>query len=276
MEATNNNAENGELFKFFKEKSNGVGYDFEGLWQECKGYADRFELSRELNRLAKLRLIEKRGKHYFYLDVDAEIKKILGVVEEKPVEPEPKPAPRVRTVAPKVKPTKPEVPKPEIAPMGKLRRGAAVTPIALAFYYNQSVEMTTGDLHARTGVSKQVASQTVRRLVDEGYIEPTKPTGGGARFARYRWTNKFRYPFPESTPEDWNWKSTRVEKALPPSEPVADPETSKEQPSLATVVSMGKDQHLQALDDLISRHERELEALRLARNLYVCGTQVAT
>ena len=77
----NNNVEQGELFKFFKEKSEGVGFTFDQLYEKCTSYVDHFEFSRELNRLVKLKLIQKREKFYFYVDPTAEIKRLL---EERP------------------------------------------------------------------------------------------------------------------------------------------------------------------------------------------------
>ena len=56
----NNNVEQGELFKFFKEKSEGVGFTFDQLYEKCTSYVDHFEFSRELNRLVKLKLIQKQ------------------------------------------------------------------------------------------------------------------------------------------------------------------------------------------------------------------------
>ena len=50
----NNNVEQGELFKFFKEKSERVGFTFDQLYEKCTSYVDHFEFSRELNRLVKL------------------------------------------------------------------------------------------------------------------------------------------------------------------------------------------------------------------------------
>ena len=117
----NNNVEQGELFKFFKEKSGGIGFTFDQLYEKCTSYVDHFEFSRELNRLVKLKLIQKREKFYFYVDPTAEIKRLL---EERPelkaemgvqeTPPEPKPEPRVHLVERK----KPE-PEPVI---GSLRR----------------------------------------------------------------------------------------------------------------------------------------------------------
>ena len=51
----NNNVEDGELFKFFREKSDGVGYTFNQLYKVCTGYTDTFALSREVSALVRLR-----------------------------------------------------------------------------------------------------------------------------------------------------------------------------------------------------------------------------
>ena len=139
----NNNVEDGELFKFFREKSDGVGYTFNQLYKVCTGYTDTFALSREVSALVRLKLIEKREKHYFYVDPTAEIKKFLtehpdAIPDSKLAEeviPAPKPEPRVIRAAPKTPAPKEEVaPAPLVetmSPWGDLIRGSAVTPIAL-------------------------------------------------------------------------------------------------------------------------------------------------
>ena len=280
----NNNVEDGELFKFFREKSDGVGYTFDQLYKVCTGYTDTFALSREVSALVRLKLIEKREKHYFYVDPTAEIKKFLtehpdAIPDSKLAEeviPAPKPEPRVIRAAPKTPAPKEEVaPAPLVetmSPWGDLIRGSAVTPIALTFYFNQKDAFTTNDLHGRTGVNKQVASQVVRRMLDGGYIEHA---GGGPRSSSYRWTGRFRYPFPESRQEDISWRSTRIEK-MPPAaavEPAAPQLVKVGGPT--TVVSIGQDHHLQALDAVIQRYEHELDALRAARSAYITKTQAA-
>ena len=63
----NNNVEQGELFKFFKEKSEGVGFTFDQLYEKCTSYVDHFEFSRELNR----------NRHFFELTLST-----LGDVHE--------------------------------------------------------------------------------------------------------------------------------------------------------------------------------------------------
>lgn len=262
MDSAADNIENGELFRFFKEKSNGVGHDFASLWKVCTGYVDNFELSRDLSKLVKLKLVDKREKHYFYSDPTVEIKRLLNVPADPP--PPPPPPPVVRRVerkAAEVPPPVAEKPaEPKIAPMGDLRRGVAVTPIALAFYYNPQTEMNTAELHKRTGINKQVASQTVRRLAEGGYIEAT----GTGRGPSYRWTGSFRYPFPETKPEDWSWKNSKIEKALPAPEP-----QEKHEVASIRVASFGQDPQLRALDAVIERYQNELNALRAAREAYV-------
>ena len=219
----NNNVEDGELFRFFREKSKGVGYTFDQLYRECTGYPDTFAFSREISKLSKLKLIEKRNRHYFYVDPTQEIKRLLqespeireqlGVEEALAPEAatEPSPAPRVHLVERKEPPKQPE-PEPKLEapkplPFGRLRRGSAATPIALTFYYNQQDEFCTADLTRRTGVNQQVASQTVRRMVDEKIITQTRQEG---RSPYYKWAGAVRYPFPEVQPEDRNWKNVRV------------------------------------------------------------------
>jgi DNA-binding transcriptional ArsR family regulator len=300
--AKHDEIEQGELFRFFKERSDGVGHTFEQLYRICTGYADTFALSREVNRLVKLKLITKRDKHYFYVDPTKEIKKLisqtpalreeLGVVE--PPKPEPKPAPRIHLVERKEppKPAEPE-PKPEppkMIPFGRMRRGSAATPIALTFYYNQQEEFCTADLTRRTGVNQQVASQTVRRLVEEGIVVQTRQEG---RSPFYKWAGKVRYPFPEVHPEDRNWKNVRVEQIPPaPNEPgevmVAQRSAKVDGvevvagdrvavPPVASgnlvVLTKAKDAALVALDAVIERYEMELAALRASREAYVQSKQ---
>lgn len=280
----NNNVENGELFKFFREKSGGVGYTFDQLYRECTGYADTFAFSREISRLTKLKLIEKRNRHYYYVDPTQEIKKLLQehpeiMPESKLVEeaapaaqtaPETKPAPRVHLVERKepskpVEPeTKPEQTKP--LPFGKLRRGSAVIPIALTFYYHQQDEFCTAELTRRTGVNQQVASQTVRRMVDDGIIVQTRQDG---RSPYYKWAAAVRYPFPEVQPEDRNWKNVRVEQIPPaPNEPgkTAEPAIT----GLLTAVR-NDDPYLTTLEEMIRRYEAELVVLRISREAYLAS-----
>ena len=280
----NNNVEQGELFKFFKEKSEGVGFTFDQLYEKCTSYVDHFEFSRELNRLVKLKLIQKREKFYFYVDPTAEIKRLL---EERPelkaemgvqeTPPEPKPEPRVHLVERKKPEPEPVPEKPKAAPLpaGALRRGTAVTPIALVFYYNQETVFSTRDLYERTGVNMQVASQTVRRLAEDGYVTQI---GTGHRSSTYRWSKKFRYPFPETKPEDWAWKSSRIEKMPPPPNDAGQAAVVNfgERPFAHTPPEgfkplSGTDAHLRALDAVIERYELELAALRASREAYVAS-----
>lgn len=281
----NNNVEQGELFKFFKEKSGGIGFTFDQLYEKCTSYVDHFEFSRELNRLVKLKLIQKREKFYFYVDPTAEIKRLLEerpeikaelVVQETP--PEPKPEPRVHLVERKKSEPEPvpEKPRDVPLPMGALRRGTAITPIALVFYYNQETVFSTRTLYERTGVNMQVASQTVRRLAEDGYIEQV---GTGRRSSTYKWSKKFRYPFPDTKPEDWAWKSSKVEKLPPPPNSGAEPsvvvnfgERPFSQPVPEGYVPLAaRDPHLQALDAVIERYEMELAALKASREAYVAS-----
>ena len=69
-----------------------------------------------------------------------------------------------------------------------------------------------------------------------------------------------------------------LSKSLFTPAPAAEPEDSKvvgitKVSGPTTVVSMGADDHLQALDELITRHERELAALRIAREAYISNKQ---
>lgn len=307
MDAAKNDIEQGELFRFMKEKSNGVGYTFEQLYKECTSYADTFAFSREISRLTKLKLIEKRNRHYFYVDLTQEIKRLLhanpeirqelGVEEEpvsapEPVVAEPKPAPRVHLVERKEppKPVEPE-PKPESPksiPFGRMRRGSAATPIALTFYYNQQEEFCTADLTRRTGVNQQVASQTVRRLAEEGIVAQTRQEG---RSPFYKWAGKVRYPFPDVHPEDKNWKNVRIEQIPPaPNEPgevmvaqqsakidgvqvEAGDRVSVPFVPTGTLVAYVPDPTLVALDAVIQRYEMELNALRASREAYIKSKQ---
>jgi DNA-binding transcriptional ArsR family regulator len=282
----NNNVEDGELFKFFREKSQGVGYTFEQLYRECTGYADTFAFSREISRLTKLKLIEKRNRHYYYVDPTQEIKRLLQEspeireqlgVEESPAV-EPKPAPRVHLVERKEPPkpaepeTKPELTKP--LPFGKLRRGSAATPIALTFCYNQHDEFCTAELTRRTGVNQQVASQTVRRMVDDGIIVQTRQEG---RSPYYKWAAAVRYPFPEVQPEDRNWKHVRVEQIPPaPNEPgkTAEPAAAEAaEPAITGLLTAVRndDPYLTTLEEMIRRHEAELVVLRISREAYLAS-----
>ncbi len=267
--------EQGELFRFMKEKSNGVGYTFDQLYKMCTGYCDTFAFSREISKLTKLKLIEKRNRHYFYVDPTQEIKRLLHaspeIRQELEVE-EPKPAP------------------PKSIPFGRMRRGSAATPIALTFYYNQQEEFCTADLTRRTGVNQQVASQTVRRLVEEGIVAQTRQEG---RSPFYKWAGKVRYPFPEVHPEDRNWKNVRVEQIPPapnePGEVMVAQQSAKVDgvevvagdrvavPPVASgnlvVLAKAKDAALVALDAVIERYEMELAALRASREAYVQSKQ---
>jgi DNA-binding Lrp family transcriptional regulator len=291
--ATDDEIRNSELGKIFEAAGN-TGYSFEELWKKTN-YVERADLSRDISRLLKLRIVVKRADAKYYREdaVAAEIKQILNV----PVDPvETPPEPRVFTrkletkPEPKAEPAASEE-QPKALPYGTLRRGAAVTPIALTFYFNQQTDFASKDLVRRTGVGPQVVSQTLRRLSDEGYIYQS---GGGSRSATFRWKGAFRYPFPESRPEDiiWYpflesrpediaWRVAKIEKAVPqPNQATAVTEpleiVGNVQVLGPTVVQgFGQDKHLQALDELIERHERELQALRIARNFYVSGTQAA-
>lgn len=276
--ATDDEIRNSELGKIFEAAGN-TGYSFEELWKKTN-YVERAELSRDISRLLKLRIVVKHAVAKYYREdaVAAEIKQILNV----PVDPvETPPEPRVFTrkletkPEPKAEPAASEE-QPKALPYGTLRRGAAVTPIALTFYFNQQTDFASKDLVRRTGVGPQVVSQTLRRLSDEGYIYQS---GGGSRSATFRWKRSFRYPFPDFRPEDVAWRSAKIEKAVPtPNAPAAEPEDSKvvgitKVSGPTTVVSMGADDHLQALDELITRHERELAALRIAREAYISNKQ---
>lgn len=279
--ATDDEIRNSELGKIFEAAGN-TGYSFEELWKKTN-YVERAELSRDISRLLKLRIVVKRADAKYYREdaVAAEIKQILNV----PVDPvETPPEPRVFTrkleevkPEPKAEPAASEE-QPKALPYGTLRRGAAVTPIALTFYFNQQTDFASKDLVRRTGVGPQVVSQTLRRLSDEGYIYQS---GGGSRSATFRWKGAFRYPFPESRPEDIAWRVAKIEKAAPqPNQAAVTAEpleiVGNVQVLGPTVVQgFGQDKHLQALDELIERHERELQALRIARNFYVSGTQAA-
>ena len=275
---TDDEIRNSELGKLFSTAGN-TGYSFEELWKKTN-YVERADLSRDISRLLKLRIVVKRADAKYYREdaVAAEIKQILNV----PVDPvETPPEPRVFTR--KLEEVKPEPkvekkPAPEVLPYGALRRGTAITPIALTFYFNQQMDFVSKDLVRRTGVGPQVVSQTLRRLADEGYIYQS---GGGSRSATFRWKGAFRYPFPESRPEDIAWRAAKIKKAVPqPNQATAATEpleiVGNVQVLGPTVVQgFGQDKHLQALDELIERHERELQALRIARNFYVSGTQAA-
>ena len=276
--ATDDEIRNSELGKIFEAAGN-TGYSFEELWKKTN-YVERAELSRDISRLLKLRIVVKRADAKYYREdaVAAEIKQILNV----PVDPvETPPEPRVFTRKPEEVKPEPKVekkPAPEVLPYGALRRGTAVTPIALTFYFNQQMDFASKDIVRRTGVGPQVVSQTLRRLVDEGYIYQS---GGGTRSATFRWKGAFRYPFPESRPEDITWRAVKIEKAVPqPNQATAVTEPLEIVGNVqvlgpAVVQGFGQDKHLQALDELIERHERELQALRIARNFYVSGTQAA-
>jgi hypothetical protein len=291
----NNNAEESELFKFFRDKSEGVGYTFDQLYKVCTTYADNFELSRDLSRLVKLKLIEKREKHYFYVDPTEEIKKFLrthpDAIPESKLAEEPPPAEAVKEPAPArvirvipkapvpVAKEEPPAPVEPVFPWGTLTRGSAIVAIGMTFYYNQKEAFTTADLYERTGVNKQVASQAVRRLFEGEYIVRVD---GGPRSTSYRWSGKFRYPFPETRPEDMNWKKTRIER-IPPSPEPAPAKVEAVAPA-ANQVNFGErpfaytpppgyvpfvvDPHLMALDAVIQRYESELAALRVAREMY--------
>ena len=265
---------NSELGKIFEAAGN-TGYSFEELWKKTN-YVERADLSRDISRFSKLRIVVKRGDGKYYREdaVVAEIKELLNVPIEPVETPPPPPEPRVFTRKLETKPepkaeTAASEEQPKALPYGTLRRGAAVTPIALTFYFNQQTDFASKDLVRRIGVSPQVVSQTLRRLSDEGYIYQS----GGSRSATFRWKRSFRYPFPESRPEDVAWRSAKIEKTVPaPNAPAAEPEDSKVS-GPTTVVSMGADDHLQALDELITRHERELAALRIAREAYLSNKQ---
>lgn len=269
---TDDEIRSSELGKLFSTAGN-TGYSFEELWKKTN-YVERADLSRDISRLSKLRIVVKRGDGKYYREdaVVAEIKELLNVpiepVETPPPPPDPQPEPKAVPAASEE--------RPKALPYGALRRGTAVTPIALTFYFNQQTDFASKDLVGRTGVGPQVVSQTLRRLSDEGYIYQS---GGGSRSATFRWKGTFRYPFPESRPEDVAWRSAKIEKAVPtPNAPAAESEDAKvvgitKVSGPATVVSMGADDHLQALDELITRHERELAALRIAREAYLSNKQ---
>ena len=278
---TDDEIRNSELGKLFSTAGN-TGYSFEELWKKTN-YVERADLSRDISRLSKLRIVVKRGDGKYYREdaVVAEIKELLNVPIEPVETPPPPPEPRVFTHKLEAKPESKAEPaaseeQPKALPYGTLRRGAAVTPIALTFYFNQQTDFASKDLVRRTGVGPQVVSQTLRRLSDEGYIYQS---GGGSRSVTFRWKGTFRYPFPESRPEDVAWRSAKIEKAVPtPNAPAAESEDAKvvgitKVSGPATVVSMGADDHLQALDELITRHERELAALRIAREAYLSNKQ---
>lgn len=272
---TDDEIRNSELGKLFSTAGN-TGYSFKELWMKTK-YVERADLSRDISRLSKLRIVVKRGDGKYYREdaVVAEIKELLSVPIEPVETPPPPPEPRVFTRKLETKPEPKAAPvaneeQPKALPYGTLWRGTAVTPIALTFYFNQQTDFASKDLVRRTGVDPQVVSQTLRWLSDEGYIYQS---GGGSRSATFRWKGAFRYPFPESRPEDVAWRSAKIEKAVPtPNAPAAEPEDSKVS-GPTTVVSMGADDHLQALDELITRHERELAALRIAREAYISNKQ---
>lgn len=281
---TDDEIRNSELGKLFNTAGN-TGYSFEELWKKTN-YVERADLSRDISRLSKLRIVVKRGDGKYYREdaVVAKIKELLNVPIEPVETPPPPPEPRVFTRKLETKPEPKAAPvaneeQPKALPYGTLRRGTAVTPIALTFYFNQQTDFASKDLvrrHRRLG--PQVVSQTLRRLSNEGYIYQS---GGGSRSATFRWKGAFRYPFSESRPEDIAWRAAKIEKAVPqPNQATAATEpleiVGNVQVLGPTVVQgFDQDKHLQALDELIERHERELQALRIARNFYVSGTQAA-
>ena len=254
--------ETDKLLNFFKEAGE-VGYDFDALWKECTWCAERHVLSRQLQKLRQRQQVERRGAYYFYVDVTAEIKKLLNV----PTDP-PKP---VRVFEAKVQEVAPSSPiqddtlewKKQLAPMGELRRGTSITPIVLAFFYGRKYEFSPRDLFDRVDAPHSAVYTAVYRLAKLGYI---KVSGGSTHRPRYCWSGQYRYPFPEVRPEDENWKHTHV---------VKDGTTTVVIDEVKHVV-LPANNHLQELDKMIARLTAELEAVKIARDAYAASVHAST
>lgn len=209
------------------------GLSFEDLWRKCKGFDEKTDLSICLHRAGQQGNVHKESALYKltaskYQDMTGQVlpeeeqnsmvdeirslmqkvpevaKKIEEVQKEEQVV-KPKPEPKVHRVQPRTITKEPQhlvKPKPEELPPGDLRRSKVLGGVAFACYRFRDEEngLSYEDLMEMLGISKIMAYQVTGKLIERNYLIRTPDST--LRNAKFKWSNKFRYPFENWQKED--------------------------------------------------------------------------
>jgi len=290
-----------EAYLFLKGLKN-AGVTYTELYDNCEGYAERSDLSRDLNRLIQSKLVQKRGTLYwdnaqapteaYCPEEDASVatakKKVNSSV----------PAPDyyeeggyVKTLkvaldtysAAKALPC--EEPEPDTSrdtslidtslegkkvkePLrGNLQRSKNHVKVALLFYYHKDEKFTFSEITALTGVKDGTLYPMIKRLLAQEYIYKTAEN-------TFHWTSRYTYPFSSVKPEDSSWATLTII-------PVDDTATKAQQQQLIAsekpqeekvpeVLGIPtEDLTLAGIDSVIARYEMEMASLKTLRQSYV-------
>ncbi len=233
-----------EVYKILFQNLSGLHFD--QLYDKCKQFEEKTDLSRCLHRAAQQGTVRKLPSGLYvltpvkYLDLSGgqEMPEATEVVEVKPevknkqpdavteeirklmetnpntkdvigkIDP-PKHTPRVVRVERKVQEEAKPV-KVELS-FGDLQRSKALGGAALALYRirdDANPYLTLSDLSELTGCSNVVLSQRMAVLIERKYV--IKDVSDGVRRPKFKWSGNFRYPF-----DQWRKSDDRRVKDQP-------------------------------------------------------------
>ncbi len=226
MDLEDNNYE--EVYRVLFANTNGLTFD--KIFDFCKTFEEKTDLSRCLHRAAQQGNVYKMNNTYKLttekykelsggqeppeekpaldsiteeikelLNKNPETSKLIGVVDKVSVEDkEPK---RVFTIPTRTV-VKPLESSNAALPFGSLRRTEGMGGAALALYKtrNEPHGLTLSELVEWTGTDRTVLFSIMTKLCVRGYA--IKDDSAGRLHITYKWSNKFRYPFMDSQSND--------------------------------------------------------------------------